>query len=79
MRINALVYCEGLFGESDGKIANGLVRYSEKYEILGIIDSTKAGMDSGEHLDGAKNNIPVFKNTKEALQSLNVKDRKSVV
>ncbi|MBU3204909.1 DUF1611 domain-containing protein [Clostridium algidicarnis] len=75
MRINALVYCEGLFGESDGKIANGLVRYSEKYEILGIIDSTKAGMDSGEHLDGAKNNIPVFKNTKEALQSLNVKPK----
>lgn len=75
MRINALVYCEDLFGESDGKIANGLVRYSEKYEILGIIDSTKAGMDSGEYLDGTQNNIPIFKNTKEALQTLNTKPK----
>ena len=27
----AIVYCEGQFGEQDGKTANGLVRHSEKY------------------------------------------------
>ncbi|WP_040212843.1 DUF1611 domain-containing protein [Clostridium polynesiense] len=68
----ALVYCQGLFGESDGKVANGLVRYSEKYQILGIIDSTKAGMDAGEYLDGVKNNIPIFSNIEEALNLLKV-------
>jgi hypothetical protein len=26
----AVVYCEGNFGSSDGKTANGLVRHSEK-------------------------------------------------
>ena len=36
----AVVYCEGQFGEQDGKTANGLVRHSEKYEILSVIDST---------------------------------------
>jgi len=35
----AVVYCEGQFGEQDGKTANGLVRHSEKYEILSVIDS----------------------------------------
>ena len=35
----AVVYCEGNFGASDGKTANGLVRHSEKYEILSVIDS----------------------------------------
>ena len=29
----AIVYCEANFGKMDGKTANGLVRYSEKYEI----------------------------------------------
>lgn len=75
MRINALVYCDGLFGDADGKIANGLARYSEKYEILGIIDITKAGMNSGEYLDGVKNNIPIFKNTKEAVETLSMKPK----
>src|SRR5688500_7892850 len=31
---SAIVYCEGQFGEQDGKTANGLVRHSEKYDIL---------------------------------------------
>ena len=43
----AIVYCEGNFGAIDGKTANGLVRHSEKYEILSVIDSDKAGLDAG--------------------------------
>ena len=38
----AIVYCEGQFGQQDGKTANGLVRHSERYEILSVIDSTRA-------------------------------------
>ena len=38
---SAVVYCEGQFGEQDGKTANGLVRHSEKYEILSVIDSAR--------------------------------------
>ncbi|MGL5444587.1 MAG: hypothetical protein ACRDDJ_19210, partial [[Mycobacterium] stephanolepidis] len=48
----AIVYCEGQFGEQDGKTANGLVRHSEKYEILSVIDSLRAGVDAGRLLDG---------------------------
>lgn len=70
MKNTAIVYCEGLFGEIDGKVANGLVRYSEKYRILAVIDSAKSGQDSGVVLDGIKNNIPIFKSTKEALRCL---------
>lgn len=42
------------------------MRYSERYEIVGVIDSTKAGKDTGEYLDGTKNNIPIFKDIDEA-------------
>jgi uncharacterized NAD-dependent epimerase/dehydratase family protein len=71
MREKSLVYSENEFGKIDGKVANGLVRYSERYEIVGIIDSTKTGLDAGEYLDGIKNNIPIFKSINDALNSLN--------
>ena len=56
----AVVYCEAQFGEQDGKTANGLVRHSEKYEILSVIDSTRSGADAGSVLDGVANGIPVL-------------------
>jgi hypothetical protein len=43
----AIVYCEANFGAIDGKTANGLVRHSERYEFLSVIDSGKAGLDAG--------------------------------
>lgn len=70
MKMTALVYSENEFGEIDGKVANGLVRYSEKYHILGVLDSTKCGRDAGEYLDGKKNGIPVFKSMDDAITSL---------
>ena len=63
----AIVYCEGQFGEQDGKTANGLVRHSEKYQILSVIDSHQAGADTGVLLDGMANGIPVMADLAEAL------------
>jgi len=63
----AVVYCEGQFGEQDGKTANGLVRHSEKYEILSVLDSRHAGLDAGAFLDGIANRIPVLKDLPEAI------------
>ncbi len=63
----AVVYCEGQFGEQDGKTANGLVRHSEKHVILSVIDSTRAGADAGMLLDGIPNGIPVLANLSEAI------------
>lgn len=63
----AIIYCEGLFGRPDGKTTNGLVRYSERYEILSVIDSSQAGADAGAILDGVANGIPVLANLSEAI------------
>lgn len=63
----AVIYCEGNFGASDGKTANGLVRHSERYDILAVIDSDKAGLDAGMVLDGLMNDIPVYRDLDEAL------------
>lgn len=69
-REKAIVYGEGQLGKLDGKVANGLVRHSEKYEIAGVTDSTKAGLDAGEYLDGVKNGIPVFRDIEDAIENL---------
>ena len=63
----AIVYCEGHFGGTLGKTANGLVRHSEKYKILSIIDDEKEGQDAGEILDGTPNGIPVYRDLGTAL------------
>ncbi|MEQ9301906.1 MAG: DUF1611 domain-containing protein [Cyclobacteriaceae bacterium] len=67
----AIIYSENEFGKLDGKVANGLVRQSDKYEILAVIDSHKAGCDAGEYLDGIKNGILVFKDMHEAIAHCN--------
>ncbi len=63
----AIVYCEANFGAIDGKTANGLVRHSERYKILTVIDSEKAGLDTGAVLDGEPNGIPICRDLSDAL------------
>ena len=66
----ALVYCEANFGAIDGKTANGLVRHSEKYKILAVIDSEKAGLDAGAVLDGESKGIPIRRDLADALANM---------
>ncbi len=66
-RSRAIIYCEGNFGEIDGKTANGLVRSSRKYEIDSVIDSRCVGQDAGMVLDGRLNGIPILRDLREAL------------
>jgi len=56
----AIVYCEGNFAKIDGKTANGLVRHSQAYRVLSVIDSDHGGSNSGLVLDGVMNHIPIF-------------------
>ena len=71
----AIIYCEANFGAVDGKTANGLVRCSERYKILSVIDSEKAGLDTGMVLDNEPNGIPICHDLAAALtQSENTPD-----
>ena len=64
----AVILCDGYFGQNTGKTANGLVRYSKRYTIVGVIDHTKAGRDAGEVLDEKANGIPIVADLKEAVE-----------
>ncbi len=67
---DAIVYAEGAFNTPNGKTAHGLARFTYRYRVLGIIDSTYAGQDSGQVLDDRPNGIPVFRDLQEALDQL---------
>lgn len=66
----ALIYCDKEFGLVDGKTAAGLVRHSEIYTIVGVIDSSLAGKDAGEALGGEKKDIPIFATLADSLHHL---------
>ncbi|MFO7791787.1 MAG: DUF1611 domain-containing protein [Candidatus Saliniplasma sp.] len=71
--IPALIYAEGEFGRIDGKTANGLVRFSKRYDIVGVIDSTRDEDFAHEVLDHVEKTIPIFSSVEEAIGKL---DRK---
>ncbi len=63
----AVILTNGSLSSSNAKTAHGLIRESERFEIVGVIDEIHAGKDAGEVLDGKQRNIPVFGSVSEAL------------
>ena len=63
-----------MFNPRNAKTAFGLVRHSEKYRILAVIDQNFAGQDAGEIVTGNNLNIPIHASIKIFLreQSLNL-------
>jgi len=66
----ALVYCEGAFNTTNGKTAHGLVRFTNRYKVAGVIDSRYSGQDAGLALDQKINGIPIFSDIAKAMEIL---------
>lgn len=66
----ALVVCDGLFATANAKTAHGLVRGTERYRVLAVVDGPSAGRDAGEVLDGVRRGIPVYASIADALRAL---------
>jgi uncharacterized NAD-dependent epimerase/dehydratase family protein len=68
---NAIVYCQGAFGTTNGKTAHGLVRRTRRYRVLSVVDSWCAGSDAGELLDGRSLGIPIHSTVAAAVEATN--------
>ena len=66
---NALIYAQDAFNTPIGKTAHGLVRFTERYKVLGVIDDRFSGKDAGMVLDGNPCGIPFFPTLEKALGS----------
>jgi uncharacterized NAD-dependent epimerase/dehydratase family protein len=66
----AIVVCDGLFATPHAKTAHGLVRGTERYHIVAVIDAPTGGRDAGEVLDGTRRGIPIRASIADALRAL---------
>lgn len=60
MASNAIVITGGFLDTLSAKTAHGLIRGTDRFNIVGVIDPKHAGRDAGEVLDGKNRNIPVY-------------------
>ena len=75
----AIVFADGLFQGKLAKTAHGLVRGSERFRVVGVVDHMLAGRDAGEVLDGKARGIPIFASLGEALAQAPVKPEVCIV
>jgi uncharacterized NAD-dependent epimerase/dehydratase family protein len=76
---NAVIITGGLLDTISAKTAHGLIRGTERFNIVGVIDSRFPGQDAGEVLDGKKRGIKIFSSVEEFSGSSAVKAEYCIV
>ena len=79
MKSNAIVITGGYLDTISAKTAHGLIRGTDRFNILGVIDSKHAGKDAGEVLDGRKRNIPVYASIADFAEHAPAKAQYSII
>jgi uncharacterized NAD-dependent epimerase/dehydratase family protein len=67
MKSKAIVITGGILESNSAKTAHGLIRGTDRFEVVAIIDEKLAGTDAGEVLDGMHRGIPVYATIKDFL------------
>ncbi len=71
MKASAIVLTHGMLATDMAKTCHGLLRGTERFDILAVIDYAHTGSDAGVILDGRPRNVPVFASVKDyILQAL---------
>lgn len=55
----AVIITGGLLDTNNAKTAHGLLRMTDRFEIIGVIDEKNAGKDAGSVVNGKPNKVPV--------------------
>lgn len=64
----AVIFCEAAFARDIGKTAHGLVRHTDRYDVVAVLDSTLAGGQASDVVRGAADDIPIVASVQEAVQ-----------
>lgn len=65
--VRAALMAHGKFGIWSSKTATSILRYSETYETVAVLDDTKAGHDASEFVGGIGKGIPIVAGLSDAL------------
>ena len=69
MKSTAIIITGGYLDTSNAKTAHGLIRGTDRFEVVGIIDHKLPGKDAGEVLDGTNRNLPIYASISDFLKS----------
>lgn len=67
---SAVILTKGMLSLPDAKTAHGLIRGTERFRVMAVIDEVHAGKDAGEVLDGTRRGIPVFSDIQACTDAL---------
>jgi uncharacterized NAD-dependent epimerase/dehydratase family protein len=79
MSNQAIIITGGLLDTISAKTAHGLIRGTERFSIVGIIDHKYSGKDAGEVLDGRKRNIPIYGTIQDFITTSKEKPKYCIV
>jgi uncharacterized NAD-dependent epimerase/dehydratase family protein len=69
VKSNAIILTGGFLDTGSAKTAHGLIRGTDRFNIVGVIDPKHPGADAGEVLDGRTRGIPVYASLADFKQS----------
>jgi uncharacterized NAD-dependent epimerase/dehydratase family protein len=76
---NAIVITGGYLDTYSAKTAHGLIRGSDRFSIVALVDEKQTGKDAGEILDGKKRNIPIYATITDFVKNSGVKAKYCIV
>lgn len=65
----AVIMAEGKFSDLSAKTAKGVIRYSEIFDVVGVVDSTLAGKSASDFMEGDIKDVPIFSSVDDALEN----------
>ena len=71
----ALLYSGGLLDDIHAKTAHGLLRYSDRFDILGVIDPKFHTSMTGDLVEHCKKNLVIYENLSSALDEIREKPK----
>ncbi len=79
MRSAAIVLAPGAFKTDSAKTAHGLVRGSERFDVVAVVDPSATGQDAGTVLDGRDRGIPIFASLDDAIAGARIRPTACIV
>ena len=79
MMNSACILTNGKLDHIDAKTAHGLIRGTDRYDIVGVVDAAHADRDAGEVLDGQTRNIMVYSSIADLLDKSPLKPEFAII
>ena len=76
---SAIVFTDGMLDTAFAKTCHGLLRGSDRFEVIAVIDPKFAGQDAGVVMDGQTLDIPIYESVEECLAHISSKPAYGVV